>query len=66
MRTFAVDDLSVGVYDSRVLMGEAAARDAAEAIRAVLSRKDFCNMIFAAAPSQNEVLAALAGDRSIP
>ncbi|MBR5743214.1 MAG: 6-phosphogluconolactonase [Clostridia bacterium] len=66
MRTFAVDDLSVGVYDSRVLMGEAAARDAAEAIRAVLSRKDFCNMIFAAAPSQNEVLAALAADPSIP
>ena len=66
MKTFAVDCLTVGVYDSRHEMGAAAARDAAEAIRKVLSEKEFCHMIFAAAPSQNEVLAALASDKTIP
>lgn len=66
MRSFTVDSLSVGIYDSRPEMGKAAARDAADAIRKVLQNKDCCNMIFAAAPSQNEVLAALAEDRSIP
>ena len=66
MRSFVVDSLTVGVYDSRPAMGNAAARDAADAVRRVLAEKEYCNMIFAAAPSQNEVLAALAGDRSIP
>ena len=66
MRFFTVDQLSVGVYPDRPAMGAAAARDAAEAIKKVLSGKDFCNVIFAAAPSQNEVLASLAADPSIP
>ncbi len=40
-------------------MGADAAADIAAAIRAVLARKEHCSMIFAAAPSQNEVLAGL-------
>ncbi len=66
MRSFAVDALTVGIYDSRSEMGAAAARDAADAVRKVLSGKEFCHMIFAAAPSQNEVLASLAADKTIP
>lgn len=41
-------------------MGASAAADIAAAIRRVLEHKEHCAMIFAAAPSQNEVLAALA------
>ena len=47
-------------------MGNAAARDIKAAILEALTEKDSINMIFAAAPSQNEVLAALAGDKEIP
>ncbi len=60
------DKLETRVYDSRKEMGAAAARNVAAAIEKVLAEKETCNMIFAAAPSQNEVLAALRADTSIP
>lgn len=50
----------VQIYASRTLMGQAAARRLSEAITVVLEKKDEVNIIFAAAPSQNEFLAALA------
>ena len=53
------DKLNVNVYETRKAMGEAAAADIAAAIKAALAEKDEINMIFAAAPSQNEVLDAL-------
>ena len=53
------DALRVWVHEKRTLMGEAAARDIAEEMRRLLKEKDEINMIFAAAPSQNETLAAL-------
>jgi len=59
------DRLTVFRYETRAQMGAAAARDIASAIKRVLSRKECCNMIFAAAPSQNEVLAALAADETV-
>lgn len=59
------DQLEVEIFATREEMGQAAARDIAGAIAGVLARKECCNMIFAAAPSQNEVLAALAADRSV-
>lgn len=62
---FTVDSLKVGIYESRDAMGCAGARDIAAAIRAVLAKKNTCNMIFAAAPSQNEMLASLTADGSI-
>jgi len=46
-------------------MGEAAAIDIANAIRSFLTEKDEVNMIFAAAPSQNEVLTALCEQKGI-
>ena len=66
MKTFTKDNLKVNVYSSRDEMGRAAAADVKAAILRALSEKETINMIFAAAPSQNEVLAALAGDREIP
>ena len=55
----------VHIHETRAEMGAAAAADIAAAISDVLSRKERCRMIFAAAPSQNEVLAALVSDKSI-
>lgn len=53
------DEMKVKIYDSRKEMGKAAAEEIGEAIRQVLARKEECSMIFAAAPSQNEMLEAL-------
>jgi glucosamine-6-phosphate deaminase len=64
-REFKADKLTVKVYDSRKAMGEEAAKEAAAHIKALLSQKDEINMIFAAAPSQNEFIAALISDREI-
>lgn len=49
----------VRIYASRKLMGDAAASRLALEIDAVLKNKDSVNIIFAAAPSQNEFLTAL-------
>lgn len=51
--------LEARVYETREALGRAAARDAVEALQQTLSSQGFCNIIFAAAPSQNEFLAAL-------
>lgn len=64
-KELVADKLRVRIYPDRQAMGQGAAEDIAAAIRRVLARKECCNMIFAAAPSQNEVLAALAADKSI-
>ncbi len=66
MRSFNKDLLKVNIYDTRDEMGRAAASDVKAAILALLEEKAEINMIFAAAPSQNEVLAALACDKEIP
>ena len=65
MKHYQVDKLNVNVYENRPAMGAAAAADISAAIKALLADKDELNMIFAAAPSQNEVLAVLAADTSI-
>lgn len=59
------DKLTTRVYPTRAEMGKAAAKDISDCIKALLKEKKAINMIFAAAPSQNEVLAALAADTSI-
>ena len=66
MKTFTKDLLKVNVYSSRDEMGAAAAADVKAAIIRALDAKEEINMIFAAAPSQNEVLANLAHDPEIP
>lgn len=53
------DKIQLQIHPTRAQMGEAAALDAAECIRTLLATHDQINCIFAAAPSQNEFLAAL-------
>ena len=65
MRAYKVDKLQVEIYENRTLMGEAAARDIKTKIAQLLSEKKQINMIFAAAPSQNDVLKALVEDKEI-
>lgn len=65
MKTFVKDKLTVNIYETRKEMGDAAAADIKACIAKMLSEKAEINMIFAAAPSQNEVLAALANDKEI-
>ncbi len=65
VKTEQVDKLNVKVYQTREEMGRAAAEEAAAAIRAAIAAKGEINMIFAAAPSQNEFLAHLIADKSI-
>lgn len=65
MKKTMYDNLSVKIYPSRAEMGENAAREIKERICDLLSGKDEINIIFAAAPSQNEVLASLVAERDI-
>ena len=65
MKDFIKDNLTVKIYDNRKEMGAAAAFEIKERIVALLSEKAEINIIFAAAPSQNEVLATLASDKEI-
>lgn len=58
-------NLSVTAFDTRAEMGAKAGRDAAEMIKQVISEKGTANVMFAAAPSQNETLAELCSDRDI-
>ena len=56
---FTKDKLAVKVFENRKLMGKAAATDVADCIKQMLSEKKEINMVFAAAPSQNEFLEEL-------
>ena len=56
---FQKDLLKVSIFDSRAEMGKAAGRQAAEIIKNTIQKKGTANVMFAAAPSQNETLAEL-------
>lgn len=65
MKSFQQDKLTVKVFENRTLMGEDAAKDIAARLKLLLAEKEEVNVIFAAAPSQNDVLAALVADKSV-
>ena len=58
-RVLTCGRLRVEVFPSRPMMGLAAARAVAEAIRDLMARDGRAAVVFASAPSQNEFLAAL-------
>lgn len=57
-----VNNLFVEIYESRPIMGIAAAKQVSEKIKDIIAEKGSVNMAFAAAPSQNEFLAALCNE----
>jgi 6-phosphogluconolactonase/Glucosamine-6-phosphate isomerase/deaminase len=60
-----VDTLTVRISENRMQLGSDAANLAAITLRELLKDKDFINIVFAAAPSQNEFLASLAKEKNI-
>lgn len=56
IKTINTEKLVTYVYESRDEMGAAAASYAEETINSVIAEKGYANVIFAAAPSQNETL----------
>jgi glucosamine-6-phosphate deaminase len=63
--TFEKDKLSVGVFPMRDELGKSAAKDVANKIHNLLDEKDEINIIFASAPSQEELIKYLIGDTTI-
>ena len=59
MKTLTKDLLTVKIMPTRAEMGCVAAKDIHDKILSLLSEKEEINMIFAAAPSQNDVLQSL-------
>lgn len=59
IRNFKKDELTVRVFDNRANMGLEAAKEASGWINEVIKEKGEVNIIFAAAPSQNDFLASL-------
>ena len=59
LKDFYQDNLHVYTFDTRKEMGDCAGSQAAEILNTLLRKQKEVNVIFAAAPSQNETLAAL-------
>ena len=66
VKEFKQDKLICKVYATRAEMGAAAAEEVRAKILEMLESREYINMIFAAAPSQNEVLASLISYSDIP
>lgn len=66
MRSFTCARMAVEVHPDRPSLGLAAARSVAAHIRDEVARRGHAVVVFASAPSQNELLAALRADPSIP
>jgi len=65
IREYRVDKLKVKAYQTREQMGRAAGLAAARAIAKAIARQGTAQVVFAAAPSQNETLATLMADTSV-
>ena len=59
MITTKVVNLPVEIFDTREEMGAVAAKDAAKIINEVIAKNGVANVVFAAAPSQNDLLENL-------
>jgi len=59
------EGLNVQIFENRAALGAKAASMVSEKIRELLAQQEFVNIIFAAAPSQNEFLETLVQDKNI-
>src|SRR5665647_3684776 len=64
MKEITKENLKVKIFETRSLMGAAAAGDVSEKISELLKTKEYINIVFAAAPSQNDFLASLKGEKA--
>ena len=65
MISFKKDQLQVYLLPDRQMLGNTAAADVAAMMRKLLTEKQELNMVFGAAPSQNEFLEALCTEQAI-
>ena len=67
IKSISAGKLDIRVYDNREDAGRAAAKDGADVLRKLLSvpGREMVNVIFAAAPSQNDTLSALENESDI-
>lgn len=65
IRSFKKDRLTVQIYPSREELGRASAHEAGKKIKELLEAQENINIIFAAAPSQNEFLENLINQEGI-
>ena len=65
LKEFTVGKMHVRCFETRKEMGDVSAFDGAKAINEVIAKKGEANVIFAAAPSQNDVLASLCEDKTV-
>ena len=65
VKEFKKDKLNIKIFDTRDAMGAQAAKECAAKMKELLAKKEHINMIFAAAPSQNEFLKSLYTDPEI-
>lgn len=64
-KTYSVDSLTVQIFPTRQEMGESAAMAASAYLISLLEQKKEVNLLFAAAPSQNEFLSCLSRNKRI-
>jgi glucosamine-6-phosphate deaminase len=60
-----IDKLKVQIYENRHLLGADAARNVAEKLKFILKKQNYVNIIFAAAPSQQEFLTSLCQEEGV-
>lgn len=65
VKELTANKLKVKIFETRGKMGKNAADEVSQKIKELLMKKDMINIIFAAAPSQNEFLASLSGEEGI-
>ena len=65
MKYMKAGQMQVYIAESRAQMGEISGHDVAAMLKTLLAIKDEINVMFAAAPSQNDVLATLVSDKEI-
>lgn len=65
MQRYGIENNNINVFANRTEMGNAAAKDIEHAIVELLLAKEQLRIIFAAAPSQNEVLSYLSSSTKI-
>jgi len=59
IRELLANKMKVKIYETRLQMGDEAAYEVGKKIKELLLSREFVNIIFAAAPSQNEFLSSL-------
>ena len=65
VKELTANKLKVKIFETRSDMGRNAAYDVSQKIKELLMKKDIINIIFAAAPSQNEFLSTLSSEEGI-